>query len=217
MADLIDLATYKALMAVDPTDTRDDVQVAALLPGVSRAIRTYTGRQFDVTNSVATARSFQYDGSGFLDIDDCTMVTLVSTDAGVPGQSWDLTTYEWTAMPQGGTEVFYYLLIHGGPMGGSPEMGFERNLDTMVLRPKSPLITVTATWGWPAIPEDVKLATAITVSSMAGGNTAHDEELTGESIEGFSRSWGNKQGGPQALMIPNRARDLLANYAKVFV
>jgi hypothetical protein len=122
---------------------------------------------------------------------------------------------QWSAQPFGG-EVFYYLLILGGPYGGSPEMGFERNLDTIGLRPRSPVLSVTATWGWTAVPEDVKLATAWTINEIVSGPKA-SENLTAESIESYSRSWGNKAGGTQFLAIPNRARDLLTAYQRIDV
>jgi hypothetical protein len=124
-------------------------------------------------------------------------------------------------MPDGGP-VIYYLILHGGflPFAISPEMGFERNLDTYPFSSfKSPMVAVTATWGWPAVPDDVKLATALTIKQFltsSGGGSA--EGLTAEAIEGFSRSWGGRGSmGVTALAIPNRARDLLAAYQRVFV
>src|SRR5688500_10419743 len=130
MDPIIDLDTYKSLMGVQPTDTRKDPQIEALLPAASRAIRTYTGRSFEVASGPATEREYQYDESGVLDIDDCTAVTHIETDAGVASASYTLDAAQWTAMPQDDSDVFYYVVIHGGPyFGASPEMGFERNLD----------------------------------------------------------------------------------------
>lgn len=216
---LIDLSTYKSLLGVDTTDTRDDAQITALLDAASKAVETYAGRDFDQTNGVATERIFQYDGSGFLDIDDCTSVTSVKVyTPNVADYTMDAT--EWTAMP--GTSlspVFYYLLLHGGPyiFSISPEMGFERNLDQYPpSRFKSSTIGVTATWGWPAIPSDVKLATALTIQHFVGTRGA-TEGLTAEAIEGWSRSWGRTGAAITGLAIPNKARDLLAAYQRVFV
>jgi hypothetical protein len=220
MADLITLPDYKALLGVQPTDDRNDTQIEALIPAVTRAIRTFTGRNFEVAAAPATSRSFQHDGAEILDIDDCTGIVSLSTDTGVPGNSYDLTTDEWTAMPQDDSDVFYYVLIHGGPhFGISPEMGFERNLDQYEFRGRSPLITVTATWGWPAIPDDVKLAAALTVQAIMSSGTAGrgGEDLTSEAIEGWARSWGGRSGEMVALAIPNKARDILAGYQRIFV
>lgn len=220
MADLINLSEYKALAGVQPADTRNDAQITALLPGATRAIRQFTGRSFDVVAGGASARTFQYDGSGMLDIDDCASVVSVSTDGGVPSQSIPLTTDEWTAMPQDDSDVIWYLLIHGGPRWGgiSPEMGFERNLDQYPISYKPPIVTVTATWGWPSVPDDVKIAAMLTVQEFLSSGSAGrgGEGLTSEAIEGWSRSWGGRTGEMVALAIPNKARDLLVSYQRTF-
>jgi hypothetical protein len=140
----------------------------------------------------------------------------------VIGQVYNLTSDQWTAMPQDDSEVFYYLIFHGGPgFVSSGEMGFTRNLDQYpYLSLQQPIVTVTATWGWAAIPDDVKLATAITTQEFmgaAGGSSGHPEGMTSEAIEGWARSWGGRTGAALALAVPNRARDLLVNYQRVFV
>jgi hypothetical protein len=219
MANLITIEQYKAMQGIQSADTRNDAQITALLAAASRAVRLYTGRNFEVNTGISTTRSFQYDGEGMLDIDDCTAVSSLSTDAGAPGQTYNLNADEWTSMPQDDSDVFYYVLIHGGPyFGGSPEMGFERNLDQYPYSSrKSPLVSVTATWGWPVIPEDVQLATAMTVNELVG-TPGHTEGITSEAIEGWSRSWaGRAAGGVASLAIPNRARDMLVGYQRIFV
>lgn len=218
--DLLTLAEYKSLLGIQATDERNDGQISALIPAVSRTVRNFTGRNFEVASGPATPREYQYDESDMLDIDDCVAVVSVSTDAGVPTQSYDLHSEEWTAMPQDDSDVFYYVLIHGGPYyGGSPEMGFKRNLDTLPYSPKRPLITVTAQWGWPAIPQDVKLSAALTAQSFLSGGASGrgSEDLTSEAIEGFARSWGGRSGESVAMAVPNKARDILAGYQRIFV
>jgi hypothetical protein len=216
---LIDLTTYKALLGIDPTNTSDDAQITALLDAASRAVETFTGRKFNVASGGATVKSYIYDGSGFLDIDDCTGITQV--EVVIPNaQNYTLTSDEYTAMPGGG-EVFYYIIMHGGAgvYGVSPEMGFERNLDQypMVMF-KQPTVNVTATWGWSAVPTDVKLATALTIQQFVSGEGGGNAEgLSAEAIEGWSRSWGGRSGTAPMLAIPNRARDLLAFYQRLYV
>ena len=213
---LIDLATYKSLLGIQAGLTQDDAQITALLEPASKAVETYTGRSFAVSTGIATERSFQYDGSGFLDVDDCTAVTAVSVN--VPNVApYVLDSVAWTAMPDNGP-VTYYLLIHGGPYiyGISPEMGFERNLDNYPLQTYKPAtVAVTATWGWAAVPEDVKLATALTIQNFVA-DSGKAEGLTAEAIADWSRSWGSRTGGFQGLAVPNRARDLLAAYQRIF-
>ena len=212
MADLLTLAEYKALVGIDPTDNRNDPQITALLPAASRAVRNYAERSFDIASGPASTRTFLYDGSGILDVDDFTTLTSISTDLGVVGGvPYDFSAQEYTAMPAEG-EVYYWIVLYGGPVSPSPEMGFERNLDTLDLDGRQPTISVTATWGWPAIPEDVKLAAAWTIQDTM----RTPQGPTAESIEGFSRSWGVGTAAMQSLAIPNRARDLLASYQRVF-
>ncbi len=218
MPAILTLAEYKSLMGVQTSDVRDDSHITALLPAASRAVRQFTGRQFEINTGLATTRTFQHDSSEMLDIDDCTAITALATDAGVPGQLYTLDSNQWVAMPQDDSDVFYYVLLTGGRyFGMSPEMGFARNLDTYELRARSPMISVTATWGWLTIPEDVQLATALTVSELMSGVSGASDGLSAEAIEGWSRSWGGRAGGVTAMAVPNRARDLLVSYQRVFV
>jgi hypothetical protein len=214
-ASLVSLDEYKALLGLDPTDNRNDAQIVALLPAASRMIRTFTDRDFELSTGASSDRTYEYDGSGYLEIDDCTAVTAVSTDGGVPATTYPLSDDEWQAQPFGG-EVYYYLSILGGPyLPASPAMGFERNLDTLPFRQKAPQVTVTADWGWPTIPDDVKLATVWTIQSALAAPSG--EGLSAEAIEGWSRSWGSRTAGTMSLAVPSRARDLLAAYAKVLI
>lgn len=217
MANLITLAEYKSLVGVATSNTRDDALVEALIPAASLAIEKYTDRRFGVGYG-ATPRSFQYDGSGILDIDDCTGVTAVTSDGGVPGgPTYSLTASEYTAMPYRETsddDPHYYLILHTLPRPYSPQMGFRNNLDTLDILDGQPvIITVTATWGWPAVPDDVKLATAWTIQDAA--RKPDSSAIRSEAIEGFSRSFQDpaKTG---SLALPSRARDLLNNYIRVF-
>lgn len=220
MADLITLSEYKELLGLDPQTAPDDAQVTGLLPAASRSIRKYTDRNFEIAATPAT-RTFQYEGDGFLEIDDATTITAVTSDLGYTGQTYPLDATEYTAMPyreSADDDPHYYVLVSSYRLPASPEMGFERNLDTLGVLPQLPTINVTATWGWPIIPADVKLATAITVQGLlkstanaAGSGGA----LTSEAIAGYARSW--QPPDPNSLLaIPNRARDLLLPYQRVY-
>lgn len=219
MADLLTLSEYKTYLGIDPTDNRDDAQITALLAAASQAVRSYTDRKFEIAAG-ATTRVFQYDGSGFLDIDDATAITKVETDAGVLGASplYELDVQEYTPMPyreSGTDQPYYYLVIHSGRwLPASPEMGFERNMDRLGYIERQPLISVTATYGWLAIPEDVKLATAWTISSIK--QEPQSDELSSEAISGFSRSWNRGIPTTVRLALPGNARDLLAPYVRVY-
>ncbi len=210
---ILTLEQYKSLVGVDPTNNSDDVRINALLPAVEQAISTYCDRKFVVAASPATERSFEFTGEGILDIDDCTSVVAVSTDAGILGASYDLDATQWTAQPGDSTPTYYYLMVHSGPFYSfSPEMGFERNLDQYQGYNVKPVrITVEAVWGWPEIPHDVQLAAAWMIQDII--SKPGSDNLSSEGIEGWTRAWA---GSFSALSIPNRSRDLLVNYQRVY-
>lgn len=219
MADLLTRDELKSILGVDTTDTRKDAQYDSIIPLASQAIRTFTGRDFG-SATVTETRNFEYDSSGFLDIDDATDVTQVEFI--VPhSTNIVLDDDQWYAAParRDDSPVFYYIVLTS-PAGVNPFMGFERNLDIAYIEGRLPGVTrtavVTGTWGWPDVPGDVKLATAWTINSWTEAPEG-DDNLTAEAIEGFSRSWGNRVGATTALAIPNRARDILAAYQKSLV
>ena len=223
MADLITLAEYKARAGIDATDTRNDARITAVIPAVTAAIKNFTERDFAST-VITEQRTFEYDGSGFLDIDDCTSITEVRfTRPNVADIILDAETWYGAPTRRDDSPVFYYIVLTT-PLGFSPHMGFTRNLDVLYHEGRLPSVTrtalVTATWGWPDVPEDVKQAAVWTIQGwVTGPQSSGGENLTSEAIEGYSRSWGNRSsaGVAAALAIPNLARDILVNYQKKLV
>lgn len=223
MADLLTLTEYKNYQGISLTDTGNDTQLTKMIAAASLAIRNYAGRDFTVGNTTEE-RTFEYDGGGYLDIDDCQAVTSVALSFTLgPDQTLD-PTYQWRPKPFNAPThglAYYYLEIAGAlPWGMDPELGFPQNLDTLAregrLTAQMPVAKVTATWGWPAIPEDVKLALIWTLEGWGAGDAGPSTPgVVSESIEGFNRSFGGT-GAAEAertlLALPNRARDLLAQY-----
>jgi hypothetical protein len=222
MADLLTLTEYKNYAGIPLTDTDHDTQINKMLAAASLAIRNYTDRSFDTT-LVTEERMFPYDGSGFLDIDDSTAITQVALSFTLgPDQVLD-PTYQWRAMPYGKTPQNYLIMSGVFPWGGSFEMGFMENLDVMAsegrLLAQLPIAKVTGTWGWTVIPEDVKLAALWTLEDWGAGEAGPTTPgVTSEAIEGFSRSFGGRTEAARArLAVPNRAKDILAHYQRVYV
>lgn len=220
MADLLTLNELKAMLNIDPTDTRKDAMYSAVIPPASDAIRAWTERDFGAA-MVTEMREFDYDGSGYLDIDDAAAITEVAFT--VPhGTDIVLDADEWRAQPsrRDDSPVFWYVYMPGrvGPVAASPEMGFARNMDVYAAEGRYTSIPsiakVTGQWGWPDVPGAVKLATVWTIVDWTSKPDA--ENLTSEAIAGYARSWGrNSAGGlTQAMAIPNKARDILAQYQK---
>lgn len=219
MADLVLLEDVKTSMAIQPSDNRKDAMIEQLIPAASLAVQNYAERDFG-SASVTETRSFEYDGSGYLDIDDASDLTAVSFS--VPhAANFDLTVDDWYGAPsrRDDSPVFYYIVIRGGsglyPI--SPAMGFTRNLDVLAAEGRYPTVSTTAlvtgTWGWPVVPEDVKLATLWTIQDWL--TKPPSEGVTAEAIESYSRSYGSRTGNTMpALAIPNKARDILAQYQK---
>lgn len=212
MADLLTLSELKTALNVDSTDTRKDALYNQALPWVSDVIRRYTGRDFG-SATVTAERSFEYDGSGFVDIDDASAITAVKLV--VPNSS-DITldSSQWYAAPalRDDVPVHYYIKIAAGILSTWSNDDFLRNVNAS-LYPATQTVKVTGTWGWPSVPGDVKLAAIWTIQEWT--NRPSGEAMTSEAIEGYSRSWGSKTGGSsEAMAIPNRARDLLFAYVK---
>jgi len=202
-------ALNKVVTDMEPQEVR---KYQAAIRSASTAVRAYTDRDFTVnTSSTAKPRIFEYDDSGYIDIDDCQKVTSVRITFPYGGLPQTLTTDQWTLMPYGG-EIKDNLIIYS-PLayGMSREMGFTWNLDTYdgPYGGAPPYVEVTGVWGWEEIPEDVQQATVWTAAAFS----EDARQVTSESIEGFSRSMNVL--APTAL--PLRARDLLDQYRKVVV
>lgn len=218
MADLVTLEdTRVALGITNPSDTRKDSQIITAIAAASVAIRNFTERQFG-TALVTETREFEYDNTGYLDIDDADAVTAVQVV--VPhGDNLVVDSDLWRAMPHRREDapVYTYIKLPTTVSQFSPAMGFTKNLDTYVsdhgLSDLPDLVQVTGTWGWPEVPADVQRAAFWTVRDWLA-NPKTDEQLQAQSIAGFSQSWA-RIGGSGLLAIPNGARDLLSAYQRV--
>jgi hypothetical protein len=179
----------------------------------SAAVRSYTDRDFTLNASgVATARNFEYDDSGYIDIDDAQSVTLVRVLLPYNAPSMTLTTNQFQALPFDGPVKDNIILYYPDfSYGMSREMGFTWNLDTYdgPMGDPPPIVEVTAVWGWAEIPDDVQMATIWIASAFS----EDDRSITSENIDSFGRSYSTAP--PSA--IPLRARDLLDQYRRIVV
>ena len=202
-------ALNKVEIDLEPQEIR---KYDTAIRSASAAVRRYTDRDFTVNDSgVATARTFEYDDSGYIDINDAQTITAVRVLFPYGGLPTTLTTDQWMAMPYDGPMkdnlVIYSPVFHGM----SREMGFTWNLDTYdgPSGGPPPAVEVTAVWGWPAIPDDVQQATIWAAAAFA----EDARQITSESIDSFSRSMNTL--APTAL--PLRSRDLLDEYRRIVV
>lgn len=196
--DLITWAYLKT--AIGQTDEDKQARYEQTIAEASAAIRSYTDRTF-ASAETADTREYSYDGDGWLEVDDIVPGSI--TEVRVDGVVLPATHY--SAQPVGGPAITWLELAG---RAHSPEMGFMRNEDYYAARfgDRPAVVTITATFGWPEVPPDVKRATVWTVMAFSENPSAY----ISESIAGYSRTTAN----PSTAAIPARARDILDNYRR---
>lgn len=208
-ADLITLEELKIALGYSETEALRDAKLEKAISAASNAVRRFADRSFGLPLVKAT-RTYEYDSSGFLDIDDAGVVISVNFVFG--GLETPITTFYWRAEPQEGPPYTYLRIPHWAGVY-SPEMGFTYNLD-VIARDKGwpgliPQVKVEAEWGWPEVPEDVRQATIWTAAKFA----EKPDQLVSETIEHYSYTSQARTGGPLPA-VPSPAQDLLAAYVR---
>jgi len=201
-----DLITRQQL--IDAGITGSNAKLDQAITNASYAIRAYTERHFAEAGSTST-RTFLYDGSGFLTIDDASSVTVVKLDNQTLTQNLD-----WLAMPDRGiytpdVQGVYEWLELPSYREESPQMGFMYNLDTLWWRYKRHhTVDVTGTWGWATVPGDVQQAAIWTAAYFA----ETPKPYISQTISDYSVT--TMQDAPNDA-IPERAKALLNPYRRV--
>lgn len=160
---------YRSGISPQKTDDSDDAEILIDLTAITRYLETELGRFF-TKDAAAIARSYYPEHSGTINpeaenpwrnargvrslyIDDLVSVTSVLTDEdgdGVVETAWVKDTdYQ-----------LYPLNADKGPEPRPYTVLFIPDWSTTRLRwPPGRLVTVTAVWGWPAVPAAIKRAT----------------------------------------------------------
>jgi len=128
----------------------------------SRWVEKHTGRQFHETDTGASptpsARYFEATGD-FVNITDCQSVTAVATDTADDGTySTTLTASQYQLLPVGGWDD----LLGSSPYTKIKQLSWGVWPCTVRERP----VKVTGLWGWTAVPDDVKQATALLTQDL---------------------------------------------------
>lgn len=122
----------------------------------SRWVERHTGRQFHETDPsgspTASARYFDAVGRR-VTIDDCQSITLVETDTGDDG-TYATTVTAYQALPVGGRDNLLGSVPYTSLISLSTSVWPCENY-------RKGAVKVTGLWGWTAVPDDVKRATAI--------------------------------------------------------
>lgn len=137
-------------------DTTDDTRIEMAVEAASRQIDNHTGRRF-WQDATVTAREFYADDAYCVTVDDISTVTglLVKADDNDDG------TFETSY-----TITTDFILLPANAADGSPVRPYtEVRLVSGATFPRSssgrPGAQVTAKFGWPAVPTDVKRACLI--------------------------------------------------------
>lgn len=213
---LITLDQLRAAEGIAPgdVDVTRDVRYALAIEQASAAIETMCDRNFGAPLIMET-REWEYDGSGFAEIDDATAITGVTYS--ISGFDTVIQPIQWRAEPFAKQQgVYTYLAVPAwGPMF-SPEMGFLQNIDVFAREGRfvslGPTLKVTGTWGWPKVPPDVQRAVIYTAANFA---ERPDPYIT-ESIAGYSHTSAIR-GDFANIAIPESAKELLFPYIRILV
>lgn len=222
--DLITLDDYLASTGavIADTDPATQSQITWAITAASQAVRSYVDRDFTLNaDAVQAPRSYRYMGAHGLEIDDATSINSVSLAANQFQTGRVLDSSEWFASaienPDGVLDsIELYTILSPWSGAGSPEMGFQRNLDTYGAVPYPVVMTVDAVWGWPAIPANVKEAVRLTVADYIADPSPYNSE----SIAAYSRSWSSSRTGASMRPInalPDRALSMLDPYLRINV
>jgi hypothetical protein len=161
----------------------DDVQLsfAGLVDAASRDVESFCHRQFNKT-TIATARRFRPLDWRRLPVDDFHTITDLEVD--VAGTVWDLASID----PQ----------PWNGVKNGVPGWPFENLYTTNGNWPNTSTITVTAQWGWAAVPEGIKQATLdVAAAKFRAGGSAYP--VRSQAIDGYSVTYKLPGEGEQVL------------------
>jgi hypothetical protein len=182
-------------IAFDVAST-DDQSLALAVTSASRLVDSMCGRTFGVT---ASADRYVNPLDAYCaGIPDAATITAVASDDGADGTystSWSAS--DWYGAPVG------HIGPHGGtgwPFTAIVAVGgrtFSRGTN------RRPLVKVTGTWGWSAVPEDVHQATVFLAAEMF------------KAREAPLGTAGMTDWGPITIRGNRRVVDLLAPFKRV--
>ena len=138
------------------TDTEDEPNLAISLNGASRHVDQFTGRRFWLDDE-PVQRVFRTKGRvHHLGEGDMLIVDDIGATAGVIVETWNGSSYD-------GVSASSYELVPESDIDlGKPATG--------ILFPGRPVahrkLRVTAAWGWPSVPSEVKQATLIQAARL---------------------------------------------------
>lgn len=133
-------------LGLDSSDTSRDAAIAAAVAAAEKMIDKHCGRTFNL-DSTATARTYPGPCDGELVTDDIGSTTGLVVETGYRGSlTWTATT-DYEVYPLNA-------LAKGQAITGISAAGSLGGIQARV--------RVTAKWGWPSVPDEVKQAALLT-------------------------------------------------------
>ncbi len=152
-ASLAELKLYMGEM----TTSANDSLLNICLDGASRAIDSFTRRRFWIDDAVSTRVYRSADVLCRLDEGDLLLTDDIAATLGVVVETWDSTVYSTV------TASTYELYPESAIGLGKPATGVLLPSARWAAHRK---LRVTAKWGWPAVPGEVRQACLIQASRL---------------------------------------------------
>jgi hypothetical protein len=155
MPNYATLNELKTWLSIGTADTTDDASLTIALNGAEAAIDRYCSRSFVAAGTVASVRYFEALDVDLVHVTDIGSLTdlAVATDLDFDGQYatvWTATDYQVDPINAiADSRPVTAIRARRAGTQSFPVYGGEK------------LVKVTARWGWPAVPAEVKQATVL--------------------------------------------------------
>lgn len=166
------LSDLKSFLRIPQADTTDDVELLSRLASGQSQVEGDCGRRF-WQDSVTSQRLYRPTSNELLEVDDIATVTGLIVEIGSVGGSFSVVSAnDYDLLPENSIAdnrpiEFLRRLSGAWPVGF---FGFSRRMQ----------VRVTAKWGWPIVPEDIKNATILKAARL------FRRKDSPEGIRGFS-------------------------------
>lgn len=176
--DLTTLASVREYLQLSAGQTDTDALLSTFITQASQAIMRWTGREF-APQSAATTRKFRYEGGGVLRLAPYTLASSVTptitidTDGSTPSNT-ALTVDDYRLEPRNAPDGVYthIELRNFGPSARTSSVDYWRSRQ----------VSITGTWGYASVPDDVKLAANIAVGFLMRNHSALPAHDLGEDM-----------------------------------
>ena len=202
---LVTLAETKDWLNITQEDTSEDLDLVRMINDLSQRIIDISGRELKPITTASTARTFPVDmqavRQGRVQLGDVNTVTLV-----------EIIDDDWSTVAATVTSS-YYTLHPTVREAWQPYRYLELHPDTIQLR-YGMRIRVTGTWGFPAVPGNIRQAV---LDTIAAARDRHVESYAVELSAGENQPAAVRTTQTQILALPPRAQAVADSYRDLVV